>query len=394
MEENNQALVHASRGNRFWKIALVEISLTLIGLALFYFTLIFKTLLILAVFLLALGVGLQFPKFRNFYRKILDLHFWLVPWGKEGAIRMYTSRLYSAGLIAAGILLILLSFGPVTTTLSKIIYGGGSCTLEAKICPNGTSVSRIGPRCEFDPCPTPRAANPDSIEVNWKMYIDTKHGYSIKYPADRFTNCSKDIGFYLYEGAEGSRKCALGEETPEFLIVNTLDGTGNFQTSNYPNCYSVQKETLTVDGKPATKYSNTVFNDKGNCNNFTVGGAKNEIHVILYKDNIPYNIVFYDDKNKDLKYQILSTFKFTDSTLTPTPTCMNRPACLDATPRCLIAEPANGWCPETSPTTNEKQSCSSNSDCPSGDTCSVWGPIPVNGAPNKYCTAPGQAVPL
>lgn len=30
---------------------------------------------------------------------------------------------------------------------------------------------------------------------------------------------------------------------------------------------------------------------------------------------------------------------------TPTPTCMPRPACLDANPRCLIPEPASGWCP-------------------------------------------------
>src|ERR1035437_6643301 len=29
----------------------------------------------------------------------------------------------------------------------------------------------------------------------------------------------------------------------------------------------------------------------------------------------------------------------------PTPTCMNRPACLDATPRCMLSEPVNGWCP-------------------------------------------------
>lgn len=32
--------------------------------------------------------------------------------------------------------------------------------------------------------------------------------------------------------------------------------------------------------------------------------------------------------------------------LTPTPTCMKRPACLDAKPRCLLPEPANGWCPD------------------------------------------------
>lgn len=31
-----------------------------------------------------------------------------------------------------------------------------SCTMEAKICPDGTSVGRSGPKCEFAPCPSPK----------------------------------------------------------------------------------------------------------------------------------------------------------------------------------------------------------------------------------------------
>lgn len=29
-----------------------------------------------------------------------------------------------------------------------------ACTMDAKICPNGSAVGRSGPKCEFDPCPT------------------------------------------------------------------------------------------------------------------------------------------------------------------------------------------------------------------------------------------------
>ncbi|OGK24107.1 hypothetical protein A3F58_04015 [Candidatus Roizmanbacteria bacterium RIFCSPHIGHO2_12_FULL_37_9b] len=29
------------------------------------------------------------------------------------------------------------------------------CSLEAKICPDGSTVGRVGPNCEFAPCPTP-----------------------------------------------------------------------------------------------------------------------------------------------------------------------------------------------------------------------------------------------
>lgn len=30
---------------------------------------------------------------------------------------------------------------------------GVACTLEAKLCPDGTPVGRVGPNCEFAPCP-------------------------------------------------------------------------------------------------------------------------------------------------------------------------------------------------------------------------------------------------
>lgn len=44
-----------------------------------------------------------------------------------------------------------------------------ACTLEAKICPDGSSVGRQGPNCEFAPCPvastasTTQMANPASV---------------------------------------------------------------------------------------------------------------------------------------------------------------------------------------------------------------------------------------
>ena len=32
--------------------------------------------------------------------------------------------------------------------------GGKACTMEAKLCPDGSAVGRVGPNCEFAPCPT------------------------------------------------------------------------------------------------------------------------------------------------------------------------------------------------------------------------------------------------
>jgi hypothetical protein len=38
-----------------------------------------------------------------------------------------------------------------TQSSNKIV----ACTEEAKVCPDGSSVGRVGPNCEFAPCPTP-----------------------------------------------------------------------------------------------------------------------------------------------------------------------------------------------------------------------------------------------
>jgi hypothetical protein len=48
------------------------------------------------------------------------------------------------------------------------------CTLEAKLCPDGSYVGRSGPKCEFSPCPeVPKHAD-------WKTY--NQNGISFEYP--------------------------------------------------------------------------------------------------------------------------------------------------------------------------------------------------------------------
>lgn len=37
--------------------------------------------------------------------------------------------------------------------------GPVACTMEAKVCPDGSAVGREGPRCEFAPCPFPNVEN-------------------------------------------------------------------------------------------------------------------------------------------------------------------------------------------------------------------------------------------
>ena len=55
-----------------------------------------------------------------------------------------------------------------------------ACTMEAKICPDGSSVGRTGPNCEFAPCPTPKPETDPT--ANWQTYTNSDYGFSFKHP--------------------------------------------------------------------------------------------------------------------------------------------------------------------------------------------------------------------
>jgi hypothetical protein len=53
-----------------------------------------------------------------------------------------------------------------------------ACTMEARLCPDGSAVGRSGPRCEFTPCPvvqTPEASNGIT-------YSNEQYGFSLTLP--------------------------------------------------------------------------------------------------------------------------------------------------------------------------------------------------------------------
>lgn len=66
--------------------------------------------------------------------------------------------------------------------------------------------------------------------------------------------------------------------------------------------------------------------------------------------------------------------------ISPTPratpsSCQPRPACLDSKPRCLLPEPADGWCPTLSPSTLSPRACTEEAkQCPDGSYVGRTGP--------------------
>lgn len=67
-----------------------------------------------------------------------------------------------------------------------------ACPMDAKICPDGSSVGRTGPNCEFTACPlststpsiptsTPVSKSTSSVRIpNWEIY--NNYGFEVQYP--------------------------------------------------------------------------------------------------------------------------------------------------------------------------------------------------------------------
>ncbi len=71
---------------------------------------------------------------------------------QKGLAPILVVLLLAATAISAGLLLYQQKTAKPSTP--KQVF----CTQEAKFCPDGSSVGRSGPKCEFSPCPTPTAS--------------------------------------------------------------------------------------------------------------------------------------------------------------------------------------------------------------------------------------------
>ncbi|MBI4044267.1 MAG: hypothetical protein HY392_00995 [Candidatus Diapherotrites archaeon] len=100
----------------------------------------------------------------------------------------------------------------------------GACTLEAKLCPDGSAVGRTGPNCEFSPCPEvkPGACSAIAQELGQKIeqanycttdsdcttidfscpfvtcgkYVNMEKASGLEQDYQRFSNCSDGYPVY------------------------------------------------------------------------------------------------------------------------------------------------------------------------------------------------------
>jgi hypothetical protein len=205
------------------------------------------------------------------------------------------------------------------------------CTLEAKVCPDGSSVGRIGSNCAFADCPatntntstdTNTAMNTNTTvntntaidpKADWKTYTSAQYGYSLKYPKewvvvsmDRLTGAEKSDGTRTVFWSKTNYKQLIPEATEWiptadlYQFVVTYADPSREENLADKNITLLSSTAVTVDGITGTK---DVF--RGPFGDWTM--------VYVKKNGIVYSLQLpsFNDSQKALADTIMSTFTFT-----------------------------------------------------------------------------------
>jgi hypothetical protein len=175
-----------------------------------------------------------------------------------------------------------------------------ACTMEAKLCSDGSSVGRTGPNCEFAPCPTGSKPSPTpDPTADWKTYGGS--GFSFKYPSDNLSVEERESNYFALKpigeisGFAGLFIDARNDRNRNKEVIESIKGDlVDPVSTTLPNGEKISG----VYGPPKEQ-------------GISLEGTK-LLAAIIHGSNL--SIYFSSADESSFKYfdQILSTFKFTD----------------------------------------------------------------------------------
>lgn len=147
-------------------------------------------------------------------------------------------------LILGGLaVLAIIALWTVNVRTARAPGDGKACTMEAKICPDGSAVGRTGPNCEFTPCPVATATTTTTTGGGQSIlpYKSGVRGTVSLGPTCPVMRIPPDPQCADKPYATSLVVTRIGGSTP-FLIGNS-NADGTFQFSLPPGSY-----TLSVGG--------------------------------------------------------------------------------------------------------------------------------------------------
>ena len=128
--------------------------------------------------------------------------------------------------LVLGILVLVAAGGLYLSSIQKKVPQM-ACTMEAKLCPDGSSVGRSGPKCEFAACPT-AAVSKAYKNISYKIdgtAVLLADGMAVQEAAPG--SASKITTTYFGNEATGDLD-GNGTEDVAFLLTQNAGGSGTF----------------------------------------------------------------------------------------------------------------------------------------------------------------------
>lgn len=162
--------------------------------------------------------------------------------------------------------------------LSQNKAGQVACTMEAKICPDGSAVGRSGPKCEFAPCP-----ETSSVPTTWGTFTDDKLGISFRYPVDFSTKyiqafdwppkvAFQNLPFYC--AAAGTQLATAGRTEPRvinnhvYCVTSLVQGAAGSTYTQYAYAWEAGgREVIFTFSTRAPQCANYDNPNKTECEN-------------------------------------------------------------------------------------------------------------------------------
>ena len=174
---------------------------------------------------------------------------------------------------------------------------------------------------QTQPSPTPTTTSDPT--ANWKTYTDKEFEYSLKYPTGPEyvqETCGPDfMNIFMLENIEGkdssTHSTKLCVPRGSYASFELQPAKGVFAKNEYPTTIpgrEVTSEPIIIDGVEGRKY--TIIRTKD------APIPEKTYEVYVEHNGYRYHFVFIDFKHEYLFTQILSTFKFLETSPSASPT--------------------------------------------------------------------------
>lgn len=181
---------------------------------------------------------------------------------------------YAIG-IGAIVLVVVAALWVMGAREAKAPRGQQACTLEAKICPDGSAVGRTGPNCEFAECPT-TSTSTTTIATSTtggggiQPYNSGVHGEVVLGPTCPVERVPPDPACAPKPYATAISMYRTGSNTP--FVIGNSNASGAFAFSLPPGLYTLRAaggnplprcDEVNLTVVPNTYATTTIYCDTG-----------------------------------------------------------------------------------------------------------------------------------